>query len=165
MRMFPRHARDETDVPGVLGRAGGSLVGASWAAHAAVARVGRRAELRTADVLDRLASKHAGPTVLHALSIPIPGISANIDHVVVPGRACRSWTPRAGGHRGTGRWAAWSFAAVVGSLTLRRPRSGWRSTGCPLSEAQRGSGPSGESGGGGLAIVGSRQPVGGAPED
>lgn len=88
----------ETDVPRVFGSAGGSLVGATWAANAAVARVGRRAELRTAEVLDGLASRPGGPTVLHDLAIPIPNISANIDHVVVSGRRVlivdsKGWRP------------------------------------------------------------------------
>ena len=86
------------EAPRVFGHPGGSLVGASWAANAAVARVGRRAEIRTAEVLDRLASRPGGPTVLHDLSIPIPGISANIDHVVVSGRRLlvvdsKGWRP------------------------------------------------------------------------
>ena len=60
--------------------------------------VGRRAELRTAQVLDRLASQPGGPTVLHDLAIPIPNISANIDHVVVSGRRVlivdsKGWRP------------------------------------------------------------------------
>ncbi len=101
--------RADTDVPRVLGRAGDSLVGASWAANAAVARVGWRAELRTAEVLDRLASLPLGPTVLNDLAIPIPNISANIDHVVVSGLRVLSWIRRAGGRRGTGRCAAWRF--------------------------------------------------------
>ena len=87
-----------TEAPRVLGTAGGSLVGASWAANAAVARVGRQAELRTALVLDRLAGRPGGPTVLHDLAIPIPNISANIDHVVVSGRRVlivdsKGWRP------------------------------------------------------------------------
>jgi hypothetical protein len=82
----------------VFGHAGGSLVGASWAANDAVARVGRRAELQSAVVLDRLASRPDGPTVLHDLAIPIPGISANIDHVVVSGQRVliidsKGWKP------------------------------------------------------------------------
>ena len=73
-------------------------MGATWAANDAVARVGRRAELRTAAVLDRLASRPDGPTVLHDLAIPIPNISANIDHVVVSGRLVlivdsKGWRP------------------------------------------------------------------------
>lgn len=91
-----RHAG--ADAPRVLGTPGGSLVGATWAANAAVARVGRKAELRTAEVVDRLAARAGGPTVLHDLAIPIPGISANIDHVVVSGRRVlivdsKGWKP------------------------------------------------------------------------
>ena len=68
------------------------------AAPPAVARVGRQAELRTAQVLDGLATRPAGPTVLHDLAIPIPNISANIDHVVVSGRRVliidsKGWRP------------------------------------------------------------------------
>ncbi|HEY5117254.1 MAG TPA: nuclease-related domain-containing protein [Nakamurella sp.] len=82
----------------VFGRAGGSLVGASWAVNAAVAKVGRSAELRTAEVLDELAGRAGGPSVLHDLAIPIPGITANIDHVVVSGRRVlivdsKGWRP------------------------------------------------------------------------
>jgi len=87
-----------TDAPRVYGRAGGSLVGATWVANASVARVGRQAELRTAHLLDGLASRPGGPTVLHDLAIPIPNISANIDHVVVSGRRVlivdsKGWLP------------------------------------------------------------------------
>jgi len=86
------------DVQRVVGHAGGSLVDATWAANKAVARVGRRAELRTAEVLDPLAKRSDGPTVLHDLAIPIPGITANIDHVVVSGRRVliidsKGWKP------------------------------------------------------------------------
>jgi hypothetical protein len=82
----------------VFGRAGGSLVCASWAVNAAVARVGRRAELQTSEVLDELAGRAGGPSVLHDLAIPIPGITANIDHVVVSGRRVlivdsKGWRP------------------------------------------------------------------------
>ena len=90
--------RPASTAPRVFGTAGGSLVGATWAANAAVARVGRQAELRTAQVLDGLASRPGGPTVLHDLAIPIPNISANIDHVVVSGRRVlivdsKGWRP------------------------------------------------------------------------
>lgn len=75
-----------TGIPGtVIGRPGGSLVDASWAKNAAVADIGRGGEQRTAAVLNDLARVPGGPTVLHDLRIPIPGFSANIDHVVVAG--------------------------------------------------------------------------------
>lgn len=69
----------------VLGRAGGSLDNAAWAHNDAVARVGKSGEVRTAAILNELANHPGGPTVLHDLNIPIPGFSANIDHVVVSG--------------------------------------------------------------------------------
>lgn len=69
------------------GRAGGSLGGsASWAANADVAAVGRGGEVRTGQVLDAVAHRPGGPTVLHDLRIPISGINANIDHALVSGR-------------------------------------------------------------------------------
>lgn len=81
-----------------LGRAGGSLDHAAWAANDAVARIGKSGEARTGAVLDELAARADGPTVLHDLRIPIPGFSANIDHVVVSGRAvllvdAKVWKP------------------------------------------------------------------------
>jgi len=76
-------------VPGaVIGRPGGSLSGAAagWAKNAQVAQIGQRGELQTAHILNRLATAPGGPTVFHDLTIPIPGFTANIDHVVVSGR-------------------------------------------------------------------------------
>ncbi|PPF24261.1 hypothetical protein C5C45_00525 [Rathayibacter rathayi] len=69
----------------ILGRAGASLTDASWAANARVAKVGQRGEERTARILNALALRPGGPTVIHDLRIPIPGFSANIDHVVISG--------------------------------------------------------------------------------
>lgn len=70
----------------IIGRPGAGLSGApSWAANADVARIGQTGELRTAEVLDEAARRH-GVTVLHDLRIPIPGITANVDHAVVTGR-------------------------------------------------------------------------------
>lgn len=68
-----------------FGTAGGGLIDAKWAANSRVAEIGREGELATANYLDRLALQPGGATVLHDLSIPIPGIKANIDHVVVAG--------------------------------------------------------------------------------
>ena len=76
-----------TRAPGqVIGRAGVGLAAGNshWAANADVARIGRGGELRTAKVLNGLALRPGGPTVLHDLTIP--GSRANIDHVVVSGR-------------------------------------------------------------------------------
>ncbi|WP_277209208.1 nuclease-related domain-containing protein [Isoptericola croceus] len=70
----------------VLGTPGGGLNGdVSWAVNADVARVGRDGEVRTAAILDGLARRPGGPTVLHDLSVPTPGSRANFDHVVVCG--------------------------------------------------------------------------------
>lgn len=85
---------------GVIGTAGGSLVGAgaTWARNAQVANAGKRGEELTARVLNALALQPGGPTVLHDLSIPIPGFTANVDHVVVSGRRVtlldsKTWKP------------------------------------------------------------------------
>lgn len=82
----------------VLGRAGGSLENATWAKNDAVTRVGKAGEVSTAAVLDGLAHRQNGPTVMHDLNIPIPRIRANIDHVVVTGRVvhlidAKVWKP------------------------------------------------------------------------
>lgn len=69
----------------VVGAAGGSLTGATWAVSDSAARIGQGGEVRTAALIDELALTLGGPTVLHDLNIPIPGISANIDHLVVSG--------------------------------------------------------------------------------
>lgn len=76
-----------TPTPGaVYGTPGGSLQpDAAWT-QAAAARVGASGERLTADVLDRLAGRPGGVTVMHDLDIPLPGFSANIDHAVIAGR-------------------------------------------------------------------------------
>lgn len=81
-----------------IGHAGGGLEHATWAANDAVARVGKTGEVRTGAVLDELAHHADGPTVLHDLRIPIPGFTANVDHVVVSGRTvhlidAKVWKP------------------------------------------------------------------------
>jgi hypothetical protein len=71
----------------VIGKPGGSLrAAASWSNNIAAAKAGVRGEISTAKILDGLAALPGGPTVLHDLRIPIPGINANIDHIVVSGR-------------------------------------------------------------------------------
>lgn len=70
----------------VYGTAGGGLSNASWAANADVARIGQDGEVRTAELLDDLAHRQGGPTVLHDLRVPIPGFKANVDHVIVAGK-------------------------------------------------------------------------------
>lgn len=70
----------------VIGQAGFGLAGdVSWAANAEVAAAGAKGEARTADALGALAAGPGGPTVLHDVAIPIPGFTANIDHVLVYG--------------------------------------------------------------------------------
>lgn len=70
----------------ILGNAAGSLGHSeAWAANQDVARIGAAGEQRTAEILDRLANQPGGPDVIHDCRIPIPGISANIDHIVVSG--------------------------------------------------------------------------------
>lgn len=71
----------------VIGRAGGSLSSSrGWLPDQSKVNAGIRGEQATARVLDKLAALPNGPTVLHDLRIPIPGVAANIDHVVVSGR-------------------------------------------------------------------------------
>ncbi|WP_194165014.1 nuclease-related domain-containing protein [Pseudactinotalea sp. HY160] len=70
----------------------------SWAANAEVAAAGARGERRTAKALGELAARPGGPAVLHDVAIPIPGFTANIDHVLVSGRTVvlldsKSWKP------------------------------------------------------------------------
>lgn len=72
--------------PRTVGRAGVGLEDTSWAINDAVARVGRDGELRTEELLSKLADHRSGVTVIHDLTIPIPGFKANIDHAVVSGR-------------------------------------------------------------------------------
>ncbi|MWV32480.1 nuclease-related domain-containing protein [Rathayibacter iranicus] len=82
----------------ILGRTGASLTNASWAANASVAKVGQRGEERTARILNALALRPGGPTVIHDLRIPLPSFTANIDHVVISGRTVtildtKVWAP------------------------------------------------------------------------
>lgn len=64
------------------GTAGGSLTDATFTANEDTARVGQVGEQATAVLLDAQA-KQRGFTVLHDISLP--GLRANIDHVVVAG--------------------------------------------------------------------------------
>lgn len=71
----------------MVGRAGAGLDNADWAVNKEVAAVGQGGELRTAAVLhNALLSGERGPTVMHDLMLPIRGVKANIDHVVISGR-------------------------------------------------------------------------------
>lgn len=83
----------------VIGCPGGSLTNSGgWLADQSKVAAGLRGERATAQVLDQLAALPNGPTVLHDLRIPIPGVSANIDHVVISGRSItvidsKLWAP------------------------------------------------------------------------
>lgn len=84
--------------PRILGVAGGGLDDAAWAVSAEVAKIGQHGERKTAALLNRYAASDRGVTVLHDLHLPIPGFSANIDHVVVSGRTvhiidAKVWRP------------------------------------------------------------------------
>ncbi|AUI52930.1 nuclease-related domain-containing protein [Arthrobacter crystallopoietes] len=68
---------------GTFGTAAAGLDNAHWAKNQDVANIGAIGERRTAELLDSFADRAA---VLHDLRIPIKGISANIDHVVVSGK-------------------------------------------------------------------------------
>ena len=86
----------------VYGTPGGSL-GKQNFTTADRASVGQRGEEKTARLLADLATR--GATVLHDLRVPIPGFTANIDHVVVSGHRVtildsKVWKP--------GRY--WTFA-------------------------------------------------------
>ena len=69
----------------IHGVAGGGLTDATWAANAEVAKIGKAGEVKTAQMLNRFATHDSGVTVMHDLRIPIPGFTANVDHVVVSG--------------------------------------------------------------------------------
>ena len=83
----------------VAGRPGTSLAGGGlWAGGGEIGlRHGAIGEQSTAHVLDTLAGR-SKITVLHDLRVPIPGLSINIDHVVVAGRTVllidsKRWRP------------------------------------------------------------------------
>lgn len=67
----------------IVGTPGGSLSSATQFGTAG--RVGAAGERRTARLLAKLAMQPGGPTVVHDVRIPIPGFTANIDHVVISG--------------------------------------------------------------------------------
>lgn len=74
-----------TRPPGVvIGKAGGSVAAA--AQFGQVGKVGAAGEARSGRILEQLARREGGPTVIHDVRIPIPGFTANIDHVVISGR-------------------------------------------------------------------------------
>lgn len=68
----------------VIGVPGGSLGQATQFGDAG--QIGMSGETRSGRLLAALASRPGGPTVIHDVRIPIPGFSANIDHIVISGR-------------------------------------------------------------------------------
>lgn len=72
----------------VFGSAGASLNDFnSWGSgDGSAAKRGQKGEVATAEMLNALADREGGPTVLHDLRIPLKGIKANIDHAVVSGK-------------------------------------------------------------------------------
>ncbi|MHB8318087.1 MAG: nuclease-related domain-containing protein [Acidimicrobiales bacterium] len=90
----------------VIGTPGGSVGLLDQEFHGR-ATIGQMGEIRTARVLSVLCQGN-GPTVLHDLRIPLHGVSANIDHIVVSGKRVtiidsKSWQPG---------WI-WTFAGVT----------------------------------------------------
>lgn len=121
LRMVPGMGihQDQASAPRIIGTAGGGLDDASWAANAEVARFGQRGEQQSAEILNALGRRRNGPTIMHDLAIPISGITANIDHVVVSGRRVllidsKFWKPgrywTLGGRTRRG-WARFDHAA------------------------------------------------------
>lgn len=74
-----------SEVPFVIGKPAAGLKNAKWAASAGAAKAGTDGEVMTAGVLNKVAMAVAGPTVIHDVRIPLPGVSANIDHLIVSG--------------------------------------------------------------------------------
>lgn len=95
----------------IIGQPGRGLDDAPWAANESVRQIGQNAEVRTGQELASVV--HRGPSVLHDLRIPMPGISANIDHLVVAGDQVLILDSK--------RWAS-GFYWTVGGVTRR----GWK---------------------------------------
>lgn len=74
--------------PNIIGSPGSSLSDLAGRASQTQIAAGRDGEIKTAQALAKFC-RGAGPTVLHDLSMPMGGISANIDHIVVSGRTVR----------------------------------------------------------------------------
>ncbi|MGP4994545.1 nuclease-related domain-containing protein [Glutamicibacter ardleyensis] len=69
-------------ITGVFGVPGGGLENQNFARNSGTAKVGARYERRTAKVLDEFSGECA---VFHDVRIPLEGVNANIDHIVVAG--------------------------------------------------------------------------------
>lgn len=87
-----------SSVPFVIGKPAAGLKNAKWAASAGAAKAGSDGEIMTAAALNKIAMSVAGPTVIHDVRIPLPGVSANIDHLIVSGNTLtivdtKMWKP------------------------------------------------------------------------
>lgn len=89
-------------MPGAsYGQPGGSLEAGqdlSWAANSRVAEAGRLGEIEVGNALIDIVADTDGAVALHDAAIPIPGFSANIDHLVVAGTDillidAKRWSP------------------------------------------------------------------------
>lgn len=69
-------------ITGTFGVAGSGLQNQNFALNSGTASVGARFESRTAKILNEFSNKCA---VLHDVRIPLPGVKANIDHIVLSG--------------------------------------------------------------------------------
>lgn len=93
------------------GTAGVGVATGQWVQNRGVARAGAQGERLTARELAKLVER-SNVTVLHDLKMPVPNITANIDHVVVSGRTVwlidsKMWKPgflwTVGGHTRRGK--------------------------------------------------------------
>ncbi len=71
-----------------IGKPGASVGGLAGKFGTAHTSAGTDGEIRTARVLEKYC-KPGGPTVLHDLVLPMNGVKANIDHVVISGNEVR----------------------------------------------------------------------------
>jgi hypothetical protein len=62
-----------SDYPVVIGRPAAGLKNAAWASSAGAAKAGTDGELKSAEVLNRIAADVNGPTVIHDVRIPLGG--------------------------------------------------------------------------------------------
>jgi len=66
----------------IYGQAGKGLENADWAANDDVARIGQSGEVKTSRIINH-AVQGTKAVALHDLRIPLPGVRANIDHVLI----------------------------------------------------------------------------------
>ena len=70
-------------VTGIFGVPGAGLENQDFARNIGTAKAGAKFEKRTAKVLNELSKQCA---VLHDVRIPLAGVKANMDHIVVAGK-------------------------------------------------------------------------------